>query len=151
MPRQLLNRQQRLNLEFFLGTALRPDLDSWRQARRQDSLSFHRLYSSWKIGITGESLASPFLPPILSWGAFSLFTASLHQFQQFGNDVSPSNLSDQIPEFLVSARVFGLPVEPIQTVNGCKLGLQIVQSTHALVNFNFSAKREVSTRRLYGA
>jgi hypothetical protein len=85
-----------------------------------------------------------------SLGRFLVFSL-LHQFQQFGNDVSPSNLSNQIPKFLVSARVFGLPVEPIQTVNGCKLDLQIVQSTHALVNFNFSAKREVSTRRLYGA
>jgi len=58
------------------------------------------------------------------WGAFSLYSLS-HQFQQFGNDVSPSNLSNQIPEFLMLIRVFGLPVEAIHPINVSQLSLQI--------------------------
>ena len=57
----------------------------------------------------------------------------MNQLQHFGDEFSPPILSNQISEFLVSVRAFRLPVEPIQTVNGYKLGLEIFQSTHALV------------------
>ena len=63
----------------------------------------------------------------LTWrslGRFLVFSL-LHQFQQFGNDVSPSNLSNQIPKFLVLLRVLGLPVEAIHPINVSQLSLQI--------------------------
>jgi hypothetical protein len=43
MPRELQNRPQRLNLEFFVRSALRPDLDNWRMLR-SESASFQRRY-----------------------------------------------------------------------------------------------------------
>ena len=63
----------------------------------------------------------------------SEWLVALNQLQHFGDEFSPPILSNQISEFLVSVRAFRLPVEPIQTVNGYKLGLEIFQSTHALV------------------
>jgi hypothetical protein len=63
----------------------------------------------------------------------SEWLVALNQLQHFRDEFSPPILSNQIPEFLVSVRAFRLPVEPIQMVNGCKVGLEIFQSTHALV------------------
>jgi hypothetical protein len=70
-----------------------------------------------------------FLPRHWLLTIFSL----LHQVQQFGDEFSSSMLSNQIRQFLVSVRRFCVPVKAIQTVNGCKFGLQFFQSSHAFV------------------
>jgi hypothetical protein len=77
----------------------------------------------WRRAVLGGGLLRKRLGLGVVWGAFSLY--NLLHLQQFGDEVSPSNLSNQIPEFLVLFRVLGLPVEAIHPINVSQLSLQI--------------------------